>query len=155
MEKVRYSHFRDGEWGLTVARVFDRDSKTVKFGWAGNVPPRRYDTVEANGNVVSKKTKGDLFCKRVGRAMALGRLESKPIVVKLDGDTLPIVACLEAMEENEHLPMNVQYLARLALDEQINCYTYGELKMRLSDTGSANEKVPNSFLDRMMQWIRG
>lgn len=147
MSKVRYSHFRDGGYGLTIARVFDRDSKTVKFGWAANVPPRRGTWVE-DGKLVTKK-KGDVFCKKTGRKLAVERLLSNPCVVKLEGTDLPIVGALDHLVwGNDEVPRHVKYLAEFALDTQIRCFTYDELKLR-------RPPVADSWLDRMMKFFRG
>lgn len=152
MSKVRYSHFRDGGHGLTIARVFDRDSKTVKFGWAANVPPRRGNWIE-DGKLVTKK-KGDIFCKKTGRKLAVQRLLENPCVVSLNGSDLPIVGALDHLIScKDEVPRHVKYLAELALDTQIQCFTYDELKLRKS--ASESLKKGDSFLDKFMQFLRG
>jgi hypothetical protein len=142
----------------TVLRLPDKEKRTVSYGWSANVPGRKFLVEdEKTGNIKEVRRKGDMFCKRSGRAIALGRLESKPIVLNLVDDVLPVVAVLEDMVENKNIPKSVAYLADLALNEQIEVFTYGQLKFeqQAAEKAGVNRKAkPTSFLDRMMNWFR-
>jgi hypothetical protein len=173
---VKYTHLHDPENPdrvLTLAREFDSHTQSVKFGWSINRPPQRirafvesvreenievdpkYRNHYANGTrtkrvktyeIVERKLRGDIFCKKTGREQSERRLRESPIVINgLTPNETPLFAVLFSLVMDRSVPESVSSIA------QYHARFTPELRSDLQ----YKDSVQKSFLDRFMSFLRG
>ena len=120
MGKVKYNYVwypgargtRDA-YVLSIARQFDKETQTVTFGWALNVPPRWVPLT--NSKFIGETLlPGDHFSRKEGRRLAEGRLATKPMGMLVQEGKLPIQMVFEHISKS---PLYPEIAREIAKDE--------------------------------------
>lgn len=109
-QDIRYFYLRDPKnqkRSMCVARKLFKDEDVVHFQFSCNHP-----TVKVEGTVLDK---GDVYSKKKGRMIAVGRLEKDPYILPLEG-RFPFRSILEALATYSQEDLN-----DLRLEENVRC----------------------------------
>lgn len=156
---VKISYLRDRnnvDRVLTVVRVFDPATQSVKFGWSINCPTewKRADGVtvvegKRCGTIVFTEKRGDQFCRKTGRELALNKMKDEAHVAYLESKVEPplraVLKFIVAEGERLELPYQV-----IAIAKQQIPYLFDRVPVK--GVGPTPKK---SWLDKMIAWFRG
>ena len=116
----KFAYFRDEKDQnrvLCIARELNKEAGVVKFGWSVNVPPR-WEACESRTFVGKLKIPGDPFCRKIGRELAIERLEQDPTDVRIAVNKRPINVCLLHLSLDPNAPAAVRRIAADSLRTQ-------------------------------------
>jgi hypothetical protein len=154
-EGVRFNYLHDYDTPgrvLTIARICDRESGVVRFGWSINAPSRWTTDQKSRNEIVKRRLPGDQFCRKTGRETAILRMKDAPLVAVLEKNEIPLHGILSYLvKEGDRLetPFHVDAIAREHVLDVPKFYSAKDCKV---EEPISHKK---SLLDRVMEFLRG
>lgn len=152
---ARFSYLRDEtnpQRVLTIARIYEKGSDSVKFGWSVNVPSSWVRNEESKNRVTLTRGKGDSFSRVSGRNKALTRMKENACTAVLQKNQIPLRAALLYLineGDSKEFPFHVVEIAKQYVDTLPSYEDFKPCEIPIP------AKHKTSVLDKFMKWLRG